>query len=97
MMRVVVVAVCVIVCCFHWASPESYLRSFLTSAGDTMSPVLLFHELRSNVTTAASSTSDNCLNDAIAVPGLPLNTILRWPSFGPFTSFEPDSAGNAGG
>src|SRR5438874_12041115 len=48
--------------------------------------------------TAAISVSDSCLpNGAIAVPCLPLSTMSMCPSFGPFTTFEPTSGGNAGG
>ncbi len=49
MMRVIAVAVAVCVYCFHECSPEClcYCRSVLTSAGMTVSPVLLSQELRS--------------------------------------------------
>jgi hypothetical protein len=68
----------------------------LTSAGWT-SLALFPQELRVNVMTAASSTLESCLNDCIAVFGLPLRTRSICASPGPVAIFEPASAGNAGG
>src|SRR5581483_1337297 len=48
--------------------------------------------------TAAMSVSDIFLpKAAMAVPGLPLVTILMCAAFGPFTILEPSSDGNAFG
>src|SRR4030095_14707194 len=77
------------------AHPGSYLpRAARIADGWIAWPERLPQALRVYVITAAMSVLESCFHDGIAVFTLPCSTISICASAGPFTIFEPSSAGN---